>query len=212
MAGQKIPREPHRYSGRTAMHANVSVNEEKPPEDPDSALTYTMEGYRGQPPSSMIPYFWSPGWNSVQSINKYQKEIGGPLLGGDPGLRLVEPANNGVPKYFTDLPEIFIPLKDHLWMVGLHHIFGSEELSARGAAVAKRVPKSYVMISVMDATDLNIVAGSTLKFEVNRQAYDLPVEINASLPKGVAGMPYGLPGLPFVDLPAWAILKNTPHE
>lgn len=212
IAGQKIPREPHRYSGRTSMHANIHVSEEKPPEDPDSALSYTMEGFRGQPPSSMIPFFWSPGWNSVQSINKYQQEIGAALRGGDPGLRLIEPHNNGAPKYFTDLPDIFIPLKDHLWMVSLHHIFGSEELSARGAAVAKRVPKSYVILNVQDAAELNIAAGAEFGFEIDKQAYRLPVEISDAIPKGVAGMPYGLPGLPFVDLPAWAIIKNISHE
>jgi NADH-quinone oxidoreductase subunit G len=211
VAGQKIPREPHRYSGRTAMHANHHVSEEKPPEDTDSALSYTMEGYRGQPPSSMIPFFWSPGWNSVQSINKYQEEVGGSLRGGDPGLRLLEPSPGAGAKYFTDLPEIFIPLKDHLWMVSLHHIFGSEELSARGAAISKRVPKSYVMLNAQDAAELNVTAGSVLQFEVTRQLYQLPVEISASIPKGVGGMPYGLPGLPFIDLPAWAVLKNTSH-
>src|SRR5690625_7948440 len=42
---QKITREPHRYSGRTAMHADVNIHEPKPPEDPDSALTYHMEGF-----------------------------------------------------------------------------------------------------------------------------------------------------------------------
>ena len=31
IAGEKIPREPHRYSGRTAMLANISVHEPKPP-------------------------------------------------------------------------------------------------------------------------------------------------------------------------------------
>jgi NADH-quinone oxidoreductase subunit G len=211
IAGQKIPRETHRFSGRTAMFANVHVSEDKPPEDPDSALSYTMEGYRGQPPSSMIPFYWSPGWNSVQAINKYQEEIGGPLRGENPGLRLIEPQAGAAPKYFTDLPEIFIPLQDHLWLVALHHIFGSEELSARGLAVAKRVPKSYVMLNDEDARKLNLTPGATLDFEVNRQPYKLPVEISTSIPKGVAGMPYGLPGLPFIDLPAWAILKNTSH-
>ena len=211
IAGQKIPREPHRYSGRTAMHANVHVSEEKPPEDPDSPLSYTMEGYRGQPPSSMIPFFWSPGWNSVQSINKYQEEIGGALRGDDPGLRLIEPQPDAEVKYFTDLPEVFIPLKDHLWLVALHHIFGSEELSARAEAVSKRVPENYVLVNGDDAVELGIRQGSMLSFEVNRQPYRLPVHISTSLSKGIAGMPYGLPGLPFVDLPAWAILKPTSH-
>lgn len=211
VAGQKIPRQPHRYSGRTAMHAHVHVSEEKPPEDPDSPLSYTMEGYRGKPPSSMIPFFWSPGWNSVQSINKYQEEIGGSLRGDDPGLRLLEPSPGAQPKYFTDVPEKFIPLQDHLWMVNLYHIFGSEELSARGKAVATRVPQNYVLVSSEDARDLNITAGTTISFEINRQPYQLPVHIHPSIPKGIAGMPYGLPGLPFVDLPAWAILKNANH-
>ena len=31
IAGQKVPRQPHRYSGRTAMHANVNVHEPMPP-------------------------------------------------------------------------------------------------------------------------------------------------------------------------------------
>lgn len=211
IAGQKIPREPHRFSGRTAMHAHLHVSEEKPPEDPDSPLTYTMEGYQGQPPSSMIPFFWSPGWNSVQAINKYQEEIGGSLRGDDPGLRLIEPQEGVHAKYFTDLPEIFIPLQDHLWLVALHHIFGSEELSARSQAVATRVPQHYVMINETDAADLNLSRGTSLSFEVNRQMYELPVEISRSIPKGMAGLPYGLPGLPFIDLPAWAILKPAPN-
>lgn len=209
MAGQKIPRAPHRYSGRTAMHAHVHVSERKPPEDHDSALSYTMEGYRGQPPSSMIPFFWSPGWNSVQSTNKYLDEPGGSLRGDDPGLRLLEPSPTAHGIYFLDVPEVFIPLQNHLWMVSLHHIFGSEELSARGNAIRKRVPAQYVLLNQSDAEDLHLTDGALLSFEVNRQPYQLPVVVTTSIPQGMAGMPYGLPGLPFVDLPAWAILKNN---
>ena len=50
-----------------------------------------MEGAPGHPPGSLIPFVWSPGWNSIQSTNTYQKEIGGPLRGGDPGVRMFEP-------------------------------------------------------------------------------------------------------------------------
>ncbi len=45
--GLKIAREPRRYSGRTAMRAPLSVHEPKQPTDPDSALTFSMEGYVG---------------------------------------------------------------------------------------------------------------------------------------------------------------------
>ncbi|HEX9385337.1 MAG TPA: NADH-quinone oxidoreductase subunit NuoG, partial [Anaerolineales bacterium] len=90
IVNQKIPRQPHRYSGRTAMQANVSVHEPKPPDDPDAPLAFSMEGYKGQPPPSLTPRYWSPGWNSEQALNKFQAEVGGPLIGGSPGRRLIE--------------------------------------------------------------------------------------------------------------------------
>lgn len=205
--GQRVPREPHRFSGRTAMLANVNVSEPKPPVDPDSSLSYTMEGFRGLPPSSMIPFFWSPGWNSVQSINKYQQEVGGALRGGDPGLRLFEPIDGAV-NYFMSVPEIFISLEGHLLMVHLHHIFGSEEMSARSPGIAERSPKAYVIVNPEDALEIRVQENQLLFFEVEGQQYQLPVKSSTAMPKGVAGLPYGLPGLPFVELPAWGILKK----
>ncbi|MDX9971456.1 MAG: NADH-quinone oxidoreductase subunit NuoG [FCB group bacterium] len=68
ITGLKIPRQTHRYSGRTAMNAHLNVSENRPPEDPDSPLAFSMEGYRGKAPSSLSPNFWAPGWNSVQSV------------------------------------------------------------------------------------------------------------------------------------------------
>ena len=38
--GLKIPRQPHRYSGRTAITANVSVHEPAPPDDADSGCAF----------------------------------------------------------------------------------------------------------------------------------------------------------------------------
>ncbi|HEY6012153.1 MAG TPA: molybdopterin-dependent oxidoreductase, partial [Nitrospirota bacterium] len=122
--GMKVPRQPHRYSGRTAILAQKSVHEPKPPEDADSALAYSMEGYEGHPPASLISRYWSPGWNSVQSLNKFQQEIGGPLHGEAPGKRLLEPDRNTSPSYFP-APE----KKDKPSAPPVYDIFGSEELS-----------------------------------------------------------------------------------
>ncbi len=82
------------------MQADTDILEPKPPEDPDSPLAYSMEGYEGDPPSPLISRYWAPGWNSVQALNKFQQEIGGPLRGGDPGKRLIEPAANGQAHYY----------------------------------------------------------------------------------------------------------------
>jgi len=190
------------------MMANLHVSEEKPPEDPDSPLSYTMEGFRGLPPSSMIPFYWSPGWNSVQAINKYQEETGGSLRGGNPGLRLFEPAQNGKPDYFMSVPEPFVPSEGRLLMVPLHHIFGSEELSTHAASVSSRAAKPYIGINPEDAVELGLQEGQPRSFDVDGQALRLPVKISPFLPRGVAGLPYGLPGLPFVELPAWSNLKK----
>ena len=205
---QRIPRAPHRYSGRTAMNANVNVSEPKPPEDPDSSLSYTMEGLRGLPPSSMIPFFWSPGWNSVQSVNKYQDEVGEALRGGNPGIRLLEPSTEKTIHYFTAVPEIFLALEDHIWVVPLHHIFGSEELSSRAAAVSERIVKPYVLINQEDAAKLNLSEGQLMTFDIEHQSYRLPVKLSTVMKRNVVGLPYGLQGLPYSDLPAWGIMKK----
>ena len=93
--GMRIPRDSHRVSGRTSNTANLDVHEPTPPEDPDSPLSYSMEGAAVQPPSPLIPRFWSPGWNSDQSVNKFQDKTGGALRGGDPGVRLFEVSDHG---------------------------------------------------------------------------------------------------------------------
>lgn len=210
ISGQRIPREPHRYSGRTAMNAHHHVSEDKPPEDADSPLSYTMEGYRGIPPSTMIPFFWSPGWNSVQSVNKYQESVGKALRGGDPGIRLLEPDAAGQLKYFQGIPEPFRPLEDHLWIVPVHHIFGSEELSARAPAVAQRIPGPYILMNTADAGTLKLREGDPFTFHIGDQAYHLPVKITEGIPGGVAAVPYGIDSIPYAELPEWATTQG--HE
>ncbi len=205
--GQRVPREPHRYSGRTAMLANVAVSEPKPPEDPDSGMSYTMEGTRALPPSSMIPFFWTPGWNSVQSVNKYQEEVGASLRGGDPGVRLFEPKGKQW-QYFNDVPEKFESVENQLWIVPVHHIFGSEELSAKAAAVAKRVPNPYLLLNRKDGDRLKLTESDKIGFEVSGQLYHLPIKLSDSIATGVAALPIGLPKLPYAGLPAWGIVKK----
>jgi len=94
MLNAKIPRQTVRYSGRTAMNANIAVSETKPPEDTDSPLAFSMEGQQENPPSSFVPFYWSPGWNSVQALYNYLDEPNGSMKGGDPGIKLIEQVNN----------------------------------------------------------------------------------------------------------------------
>jgi len=208
MAKQKIPREPHRYSGRTAMHANIDVSEPKPPEDPDSPLTFTMEGYRGEPPSSIIPFFWSPGWNSAQSINKYQIEVGGPLHGGDPGVRIFEPKE--IPgKYFNIIPEKFDRREDQWFMFPVYHIFGSDELSALSPGIAELTPECYLALNPDDAQKLNLSKESRVEVIISEEKINLPVKIKFELAAGTAAIAAGLPDSPFLDSPSWIKINKV---
>jgi len=86
---EKIARQTSRFSGRTAMNAHITVSEPKPPDDPDSALNFSMEGYKGVPDANLVPYYWAPGWNSSQAINNYLEEPGGSPPDGNPGVLIM---------------------------------------------------------------------------------------------------------------------------
>ncbi|MDX1686521.1 MAG: molybdopterin-dependent oxidoreductase, partial [Candidatus Promineifilaceae bacterium] len=203
IAGQKIPREPHRYSGRTAMRAQRSVHEPKPPDDPDTPLSFSMEGFKGRPPGALAPRYWAPGWNSVQALNRFQEEIAGPLRGGDPGQRLITPGAEESGAYFEEIPEAFATRHGAMLAVPLYHIFGSEELSILTPGVAELAPDPYLALGPTSAAALEVRDGDEVKVEIGGANRSLPVRITPSLPAGLAGVPYGLPEMPYAALPAW---------
>jgi NADH-quinone oxidoreductase subunit G len=271
IAGQKIAREPARWSGRTAITTNINVHEPKPPEDEDSPLAFSMEGASAnpnpplQPPPALIPRFWAPGWNSNQAVNKFQSEINGPLHGGNPGRRLIEPGSGAPvgaqvapvdsqdapvdaqvapagtqrPAYFSETPPSFEPRPGEWLVVPLYHVFGSEELSMLTPGVAERAPQPYLAIHPQDAAALLGVAlpagesgnatapnplpvvgeGETLILELNGTSSRLPVRLAPGFPRGLVGVPVGLPGLPFFGsaggpppggpLPGWGKLAHA---
>ena len=155
----------------------------------------------------MIPFFWSPGWNSVQSVNKYQEEVGAALRGGDPGVRL-NGTKAGTTSYFKDVPEKFKQGDNKLWAVPIHHIFGSEELSARAPAVATRVPKPYVLLNRKDADRLQLNGKQDVGFTINGITTHLPIVLSESLAPGLIGLPAGLPNMPYTEVPAWATMMK----
>ena len=210
--GQKIPRQSHRYSGRTAMNAHKNVSEEKPPDDPDSPMSFSMEGFRGQVPSSNISYFWAPGWSSIQSVNKFQIEVGGKLHGGDPGKRLIEPAAMDSWTFYHDVPDAFQSRKDAFQVVPFHHIFGSEEMSMNAPALRQRSPEPYVALHVDIAGQLGIQEGDSVEVSFEQTQLRLPAKLRTDIPSDLVGYPHGLPGLPALDLPAWARLRRSTDD
>jgi len=186
--GQKIARQPMRYSGHTSIHADRSVSEPPPTADPDTPLAFSMEGSEQQPPAALVNRYWAPGWNSVQSLNRFQEEIGGPLRGDSEGVRLFTAVTDDH-AYFRTIPLAF-SAEDNTWRVlPIYHIFGSEELSAQSPAIAARAPQPYLALNPDDAAKLELVEGETA---VLNQTLSLPVKLLHSLPKGTIGLPIGL--------------------
>ena len=193
--GLKLAREPHRYSGRTAMRANISVHEPRQPQDQDSAFAFSMEGYSGSKEDrQQIPFAWSPGWNSPQAWNKFQDEVGGHLRAGDPGVRLLEAKGVSLPWFAVNAP--FNPAQGTLQAVPLYHLFGSEETSARAAPVQERIAQPYVALAKAEADRLGVNDGAWLSLNVGGQVLRLPLQINEDMAVGLAGLPVGLPGIP----------------
>jgi len=209
IAGAKIPRQPHRHSGRTAELAEISVHEPKPPEDTDSPLAFSMEGSPDQAPAAVTPFFWSPGWNSIQSEMKFQSEVNGPLRGGDPGARLVEPRNTSQGTYFSAAPAAARSPQDQWLVVPLYHVFGSEELSRLAPAVAELVPKPYLALNSEDSRVLQLTAGDEVELKVAGSICRLVVKIRSDLPRGMAGVAAGLTSLGGTSLPAWGQIARV---
>jgi NADH-quinone oxidoreductase subunit G len=202
---------PHRYSGRTAMHAQRSVREPIPQRNPDAPFSNTMEGYYGEMPGALYPFYWAPGWNSVQALNKFQQEVGGPLAGGDPGVRLIEPG--GSPS--REVAAIPPPFKrrDGEWLViARYPIFGAEELSARAPAMASRIGAARVSLHPDDAARLGVAEHDFVELEHAGQRYRVEVELAPALAPGLAAVTAGIHGLAWMPLPAWMAIRRAPTE
>jgi NADH-quinone oxidoreductase subunit G len=205
--GERIPRAPHRYSGRTAMLANINVSEPKPLSDEDSPLSFTMEGYKGIPPSAVTPFFWAPGWNSVQSVTKYQKEPGGSLRDGDPGVLLFKERTGATPVFFKDMPEAFRVRQEKWLVLPQYDVFGSGELSIYTKGIQALSPKPYVSISMNDANMLGVQNDSMIKIKADENEYFLPAEVKNELPDGIILVSAGLQGMPGIIWGEWVRIE-----
>ncbi|PQP02526.1 MULTISPECIES: NADH-quinone oxidoreductase subunit NuoG [Pseudomonas] len=194
--GLKLAREPLRYSGRTAMRADISVHEPRTSQDNDTAFAFSMEGYSGSvEPRQQVPFAWSPGWNSPQAWNKFQDEVGGHIRAGDPGTRLIESTGDSL-NWFASVPRAFNPAPGTWQVVPFFHLFGSEENSSKAAPVQERIPAAYVSLAKSEADRLGVNDGALLSLNVAGQTLRLPLRINEELGAGLVALPAGIAGIP----------------
>jgi NADH-quinone oxidoreductase subunit G len=191
------------------MLANIRVSEPKPLQDEDSPLSFTMEGYQGIPPFSMVPFFWAPGWNSVQSVNKYQQEPGGPLRKENPGILLFKKQPGALPAFFKDIPEPFAIRQGKWLLLPQYFVLGSEELSNYSKGIQELSPEPFIGLSKQDAEQLETPDGSVVSVKMNGDIQALPVKIMDELSKGVVVVPTGLQGMEALNWGTWAVISKT---
>ncbi len=235
LAGSEVARQPRRFSGRTAMDADVSVFEPEPDVDRDSALAYSLEGVGpAEAPAALSPRTWSPAWNSASGLHKLQEEVNGPLRNGPVGTRLLDrgltasaasgvgltggaaaggrsdgdPAGAGLPAPVATAT--FAARPDEFILVPVHHIYGSDDRSMYTPGVRERTPGPYIALCREDAERLELAEGDWLELWQPWIDVRAPLRLLPSLPEGVAGVPVGLPGMPFLSLPGRG--RITPGE
>jgi len=187
IAGSKIARQDHRFSGRTAIFADKTIREPPPSPDPDTPFLFSMEG-------APLALALNDGWP-------------GKKVFGDTTAAGIS---------FPGLPLPFSPQEDQWWVIPLYHIFGSEELSLASPSIAGLAPKPYIAIHPRDAAKLGIQEGDPLEIllagsvSLQTEEFHLPTRFESSLPLGIAGIPVGIPILAgkVAQLPFWCELSK----
>ncbi len=207
IAGRKIPRQPERYSGRTAMVANVTMHEPRPPVDPDSPFAFTMEGSHNTVPPPLQPQVWAPRWNSNQALNKFQEEVGGPLRDELIGPCLIEPGKGEGSPASGAIPPAFQPRAAEWLALPRYEIFGSEELSASAPALSTRVPPMSIAMHPADAARMEWAAGDRLQLALQQQRIPLPLAVDEAVPRGTVSVAR-LGECVALPLPGWCRLEK----
>ncbi|GAJ28472.1 NADH-quinone oxidoreductase subunit NuoG [Acidomonas methanolica] len=209
LEGEHIRSQTSRVSGRTAIRANISVHDIPPPFSPDTPLASDMEGsYAVDMPGALVPFYRVPGWNSEQSLNKFQQEIGGRMRGGDSGVRLF-PGEVSAGGYVGAVPT----RADGRGQTGgeaaclvlpAYEVFGSDETSMASEPVKQRAGEPVVRIGGHGASGVAVL-------EIGGDRAEVAVTVDPALPEGVIFCPpYRV--IPGFATPAWGSLRMVEAE
>ena len=199
--GKLVPRQSQRYSGRTAITANVQIQEPKPASDSDAPMAFSMEGCVGQPPPELMPRTWAPGWNSVQAISKFEIERGSGLHQTAPGQMLIQPSSSAS----RDFPTSCASVRNEpgaLWVVPAQHIFGSDEFSVRSPGISELSAKPYLGLNPAQAKQFGTDEGGIVQLKIGDTTVECGVRIRPALPDGLATVPSGVGEFAGIALPA----------
>jgi len=175
-----VARAPRRFSGRTAHDLAGRVAEGAPPADRDAPLAWSMEGApAAAAPAALGTGAADPGLHSPSAVCLSQSHVGGPLKGGDPGVRLIAPGAGGPPLAPPPPPE-----GPGLRVIPLHDPFAAHPEDLASPLLAARAPAPVLRLHPDEAAAL----GETARVGDTR----LPVVADPAMPRGHVGLPAAL--------------------
>ena len=211
--GRKVARQPLRWSGRTAVDADRTVFEPGPAPDADSALAFSLEGL--QPPQSPDG---APRPHLVAGLELGQRpaQVRRGARGRRPGAGRPASACSTAPPATSCRRS--------------RRRRGSRRATARWCssrcttstapsssactrrASAERAPAPFIGLNEEDAERLEVRDGDLLELWLPWMDARAPFALVPSLVTGTAGVPVGLPGLPYISLPARARLTRAEEQ
>ena len=197
--GLKVNRKTHRNSGRTAINADVSVHEPQQPIDTETPLTFSMEGINFDQPPELTPFYWSPGWNSNQSLQKFQDDVNGPLQSSSAGQRLIEKKTDIEANFLLSAPsrlKLSAPKKskinhDQYQLTPMYCIHGSEEMSSYTDEISELAGEAFIAIGKKIAENLSVKNGDGLVITTSDTEISLEVKILNRIASGCVGYSVG---------------------
>ncbi|WP_226648520.1 NADH-quinone oxidoreductase subunit NuoG [Microbulbifer variabilis] len=208
--GLKVARQSARYSGRTAIHAQQHVSETPPIKDPDAPMNFSMEGIHNPNKTQLQANIWSPGWNSNQSIFKFQQQVGGERKGGPSG-KYIEFSQHSTQDSNVSEETSVKPTEtsNNLQMLPIYRLFGSEELSNQSMSFSEVIEAPFILMHPDEISQYDTQEGELVDIETNCGNYRAEIKGSNTIPHGCIGVPFGLPGLESLapQIPGYASLR-----
>ena len=88
-------------------------------------------------------------------------------------------------------------------------IFGSEELSSKGKAIAERISEPFILFNENEMSKLHLIENEKYKFIVNQEVIIAIVKHDNKLPDGIAGLSVLTKGMQYLVLPDWGKVLST---
>jgi NADH-quinone oxidoreductase subunit G len=161
-----------------------------------------MEGVPQTKDSTIFNSPWAPGWNSNQSVFKFQKSAGGELTQGTHGERLFDVVTGSKTWYPVSINKDAL---NGFAVFPLYHLFGSEELTARSEAIQAKATGAYVALNPADVAKLGLSSSDGVQVQHNGA---VPFLARASVAPGTVGITVGLNGLNFQNMTTAGVALN----